>query len=70
MLNRPTDNPDPERKGESGEVSYAFPTRSRCPESEGGCGSLDTHAVRTAGRHQYRKCQQCGHCFKVIGWKV
>lgn len=68
MLDRPTDNPsaEPEPKGEH----WAFPTRSRCPVAEGGCGSISTLATHTRGRVQYRKCQACGHTYKVTGEAV
>lgn len=66
MLDRPSDNPSPEPKGE---VVYSFPTRSRCPNALC-CQSLDTEAVSTHGGVQYRRCRQCGCRYKVIGVRV
>jgi len=59
MLDRPSDNPEPEPKGRA----YAFPTKSRCPV----CGSLRTYAYSTPGRVQRRKCRDCGGTYKVMG---
>lgn len=65
----PPDNLDPERKGES-PTAWAFPTRSRCEEADGGCGSLRTVATSTQGHIQYRRCLVCGRCYKVVGQAI
>lgn len=65
MIDRPSDNPagDPEPKGEA---VYAFPSKSRCPW----CGATATLASCTKGQVQHRKCQACGHRYKVTGRQV
>ena len=63
MLDRPEDNPGMDRKGEA---VYAFPSKSRCPR----CGATATLASCTKGQVQHRKCQACGHRYKVTGRQV
>ncbi len=70
MLDRLSDNQKPERNGEPAVTCYAFATKSRCPIGDGGCGSLHTIATTYRGRVQYRRCLDCGHYYKVLGWMV
>jgi Zn ribbon nucleic-acid-binding protein len=44
-------------------ITYAWLTRSRCPE----CGTLDTERYASDGRVQYRRCQKCAAHYKQIG---
>jgi len=48
------------------EAVYSFGTRSRCPL----CGSLQTRALSTAGRIQFRACRLCGRHYKEVGMVV
>lgn len=63
MTNR---EPQTKRAGDERPEQYAFPTKSRCP----GCHSLETHAYRTVGQIQYRRCDACGQRYSVGGEKV
>lgn len=61
------DGPEPKGQGQPKEPpQWAFPTKSRCP----GCGSTATLATCTKGQVQHRKCQACGHRYKVTGREV
>ncbi len=47
---------------------FSFPTRSRCPR----CRAIDTVALNTKGRVQYRQCRRavCRHKYTMFGKKV
>jgi hypothetical protein len=57
--------PAAEKKGKE---EYSFPTKSVCPR----CRSLQTKAVSTQGKVQYRQCQMpvCHWNYTVLGEKL
>lgn len=70
---RPTDlklapKPPAAPPAAAGEVSYAFPTKSRCPR----CQSLNTKRRGVNGATQYRECcaSVCKHKYSIVGEKV
>jgi hypothetical protein len=56
-------------------LTYAFPTKSRCPGREiapgvrAKCGSLSTRATSTQGQIQHRRCLRpsCRATYKEVG---
>ncbi len=56
------------KKAAKTKAIFSFPTRSRCPR----CRAIDTVALNTKGRVQYRQCRRavCRHKYTMFGKKV